>query len=398
MDEREHPWGVYIHIPFCKSKCFYCDFPSYAGRESFMADYVSALVREIERVGALRVEEAGTPATIYIGGGTPSVLPQELLETLLTAVRRIFLEADFPQGERARERAEAGTVEYTMECNPGTVDMEMLKLCRLQGVNRLSFGVQSFDDRMLRRLGRIHTGLEAMRSAHLARIAGFDNISMDLMYGLPEETVDDFRHDLQAMVELSPEHISVYGLQLEMGTAFYKMQENGKLKLPDEETVEAMYDLLVDFLPAKGYGRYEISSFAKAGRESRHNLSYWRDAEYLGLGAAAHSYLGDRRYENTHDILAYIEGIREGESIRRLEEDVTEKAHKEEFCFLALRTTEGIEKAAFARTFGEKLTDVYAGAIADLKKKELLEETETHVRLTPLGMKYGNMAFEAFLL
>lgn len=398
MDEKQRPWGVYIHIPFCKSKCFYCDFPSYAGREAFMSDYASALVREIERVGAIRVEEAGTPATIYIGGGTPSVLPQELLEKLLTAVRSIFLEADFPQGERARERVAAGTVEYTMECNPGTVDLDMLKLCRMLGVNRLSFGVQSFDDRLLRRLGRIHTGLEAMRSMHLARIAGFDNISMDLMYGLPEETVDDFRHDLQAMVELLPEHISVYGLQLEPGTAFYKMKENGKLKLPDEEAVEAMYDLMVDFLPAKGYGRYEISSFAKTGRESRHNLSYWRDAEYLGLGAAAHSYLGDRRYENTHDILAYIEGIREGESIRRLEEAVTEKAHKEEFCFLALRTAEGIEKAAFARTFGEDLTDAYAGSIANLKEKKLLEETETHVRLTPLGMKYGNMAFEAFLL
>ena len=398
MEEAVRPWGVYIHIPFCKSKCFYCDFPSYAGREAFMGDYVKALVKEIETIGALRVEAAGTPATIYIGGGTPSLLPMELLETLLAALRRIFIEADFPQGERARERAEAGAVEYTLECNPGTVDLDKLKLCRMLGVNRLSFGVQSFDDRLLRRIGRIHTGLEAMRSLHLARIAGFDNISMDLMYGLPEERLEDFRHDLQAMAELSPEHISVYGLQLELGTAFYQMQEKGRLTLPSDEETEAMYDLMADFLPEKGYERYEISSFAWPGRQSRHNLSYWQDAEYLGLGAAAHSYLGAMRYENTHDILAYIEGIRAGESVRRLEEQVTEKAHKEEFCFLALRTREGIEKAAFLETFGVPIEEIYDEAIRNLVGKKLLEETETHLHLTPLGMKYGNMAFEAFLL
>ena len=232
----------------------------------------------------------------------------------------------------------------------------------------------------------------------LARTAGFQNVSMDLIYGLPGESLAELERDLEEMVALEPEHISIYGLQLEEGTAFAKMQEMGRLMLPDDDTVERMYDTMTAFLPAHGYARYEISNFAKPGFESRHNLSYWQDVPYLGVGAAAHSYLEGLRYENVREIPAYIEGIRTGKGVRRQEETMTREIAMEEFAFLALRTARGIDRARFERRFGVPLEAVYADAIAKLKRQGLLEADEAGVHLTPLGMKYGNMAFEEFLL
>ncbi len=265
-------------------------------------------------------------------------------------------------------------------------------------VNRLSFGVQTFDDGLLKRIGRIHTGAQAREAMELARAAGFEDVSMDLIYGLPDETQEMLLYDLETMVSLSPEHISIYGLQLEKGTAFAKMQEMGKLHLPDDDAVEKMYDTMTSFLPQHGYARYEISNFAKLGFESRHNLSYWQDVPYLGLGAAAHSYLEGQRYENVKDIPAYIEGIRSGKSVRREEEPAARAIAMEEFAFLALRTTRGIDKRRFAEKFGVSLEEIYHASIAKLKKQGLLEESENFVHLTELGMKYGNAAFEEFLL
>nr|WP_317429518.1 radical SAM family heme chaperone HemW [uncultured Mitsuokella sp.] len=385
-------WGVYIHIPFCRQKCFYCDFPSFAGRERYESDYIDALCREITVQGALYRGRWGRPATIYMGGGTPSVLPSALMKKLLKTVQEIF-GVSLESGHR-----QSGPFEFTVECNPGTIAPAYLKMLRRYGVNRLSFGVQTFDDVLLKRIGRIHTGAQAREAMELARAAGFRNVSMDLIYGLPDETIEMLQHDLETMISLQPEHISIYGLQLEEGTAFARMKEMGKLSLPDDDTVEAMYDAMTSFLPQHGYARYEISNFAKPGFESRHNLSYWQDVPYLGLGAAAHSYLEGQRYENVRDIPAYIEGIRLGRSIRREEEPATRRIAMEEFAFLALRTAEGIDKQRFAKKFGVTLEEIYHEAIAKLKGQGLLEDTGDSVHLTELGMKYGNAAFEAFLL
>lgn len=381
---RKQQWGLYIHIPFCRQKCFYCDFPSFAGRERYEADYTDALCRELAVQGVLYREKWGSPRTIYMGGGTPSLLPIGLLAKILQAIADVF--------------GDAADREFTVECNPGTVDAAKLRALRAGGVNRLSFGVQTFDDTLLKKIGRIHTGAQAREAMALARTAGFQNVSMDLIYGLPGESLAELERDLEAMVALEPEHISIYGLQLEEGTAFAKMQEMGRLMLPDDDTVERMYDTMTAFLPAHGYARYEISNFAKPGFESRHNLSYWQDVPYLGVGAAAHSYLEGQRYENVREIPAYIEGIRTGKGVRRQEETMTREIAMEEFAFLALRTARGIERARFERRFGVPLEAVYADAIAKLKRQGLLEADEAGVHLTPLGMKYGNMAFEEFLL
>ena len=381
--------GVYIHVPFCKQKCFYCDFPSYAGKEKWEAAYIDALIKEIQTEGPKYIEAYGAPATIYIGGGTPSVLPCALLELLLNELLRTFrIQKPLPPGE----------VEFTIECNPGTVDAEKLRLMRSYGVNRLSFGVQTFHNDLLKKIGRIHTAEEARDALRLARSIGFDNLSLDLMYGLPGETLAMLQEDMDEALQLHPDHISIYGLQLEEGTAFWRMHEIGKLHLPSDGETEAMYDFLVAALPAAGYARYEISNFATPDHESRHNLGYWQDRPYLGLGAAAHSYLDGVRYENTKDIQAYIAAIEQKTSPRTQEEPATREIQMEEFAFLALRTARGIDKATFAQKFGVPLADIYADVIGRMKQKGLLEETETHVHLTALGMKYGNWVFEAFLL
>ena len=468
--------GVYIHVPFCKQKCFYCDFPSQAGKERYEAAYIDALIKEIQTEGANYVDRYGPPATIYIGGGTPSVLPCRLLATLLDFVEQNFLlrtqliQKPLPQGEdrrgtqcsarsgspagqnnahdvtprgcahgsdvwgrahesdiwgRARtgdtkrctdpndvqatlswrcracpspEGKALGVPEFTIECNPGTVTEEKLRLMKSHAVTRLSFGVQTFHDDLLRRIGRIHTAEQARQAIRLARAAGFTNVNLDLMYGLPGETLAMLQSDIDEALALAPDHISIYGLQLEEGTAFWKMNEMGKLHLPDDDMTEAMYDLMTTALPAHGYARYEISNFAKPGCESRHNLGYWQDQPYLGLGAAAHSYLDGVRYENTKDITAYIEAIEHGELPRTQEEPATRAIRMEEFAFLALRTARGIDKTRFEEKFGVALASVYADVVARMQQKGLLEETEESVHLTPLGMKYGNYVFSEFLL
>lgn len=289
-------------------------------------------------------------------------------------------------------------MEFTIECNPGTIDEEKLSLLKSHAVTRLSFGVQTFHDDLLRRIGRIHTAEQARQAIRLARAAGFTNVNLDLMYGLPGETLAMLQSDIDEALALAPDHISIYGLQLEEGTAFWKMNEMGKLHLPDDDMTEAMYDLMTTALPAHGYARYEISNFARPGCESRHNLGYWQDQPYLGLGAAAHSYLDGIRYENTKDIAAYIDAIERGELPRTQEEPATRAIRMEEFAFLALRTARGIDKAAFQRKFGVPLVSVYADTIARMQKKGLLEETEESVHLTSKGVKYGNYVFSEFLL
>ncbi len=377
-------WGIYIHIPFCRQKCLYCDFASYAGREDDRAAYIEALEKEMRARVPLALERWGVPRTVYLGGGTPTALQPEQMADLLDALVEALHGAPVE--------------EWTVEANPGTVDLSYLSMLYAKGVNRLSFGVQSFDDALLRRIGRIHTAKQAEQAVRFAKQAGFSNLSLDLMYGLPGQTLPMLQESVEQALELAPTHISIYGLQVEEGTPFAAMREQGRLHLPDDEAAEAMYDYMTETLPARGYARYEISNFARPGFESRHNLSYWQNVPYLGLGAAAHSYLDGRRTENEADLSRYIEDMMHGVSPAREEEPRTRSIAMEEFAFLALRTARGINRKAFLETFGVPLESVYAAPIAGMEQKGLLVSEGDRVHLTKQGAKFGNLVFEAFLL
>ena len=376
-------WGVYIHIPFCRQKCFYCDFPSYAGRENLMEAYVEALCQQIKIQGFSYRQKWGRPATIYIGGGTPTALPKENMAQLLQVVAKFI-------GTEIRE--------FTVECNPGTVDARYLQMLKANGVNRLSFGVQSFDDRLLRRIGRIHDSAEAVEAIRLAQETGFVNISLDLIYGLPEQTMEQLQASVGQALDLGIQHISIYGLQVEEGTVFARQQEQGRLDLPAEEEAEAMYDYMTNVLPQHGYLRYEVSNFAQRGYESCHNRSYWHDVPYLGLGAAAHSYLEGKRYAAVADIQEYIAGIKAGDEIWKLEEEPTRQHAMEEFAFLALRTVEGLAARDFAQKFQVSLQEIYGETMAKLAQQGLLQVDGNGCRLTNQGFKYGNVVFAEFIL
>lgn len=384
-------FGIYIHIPFCRQKCFYCDFPSFAGRESKIPAYLQALEQELYLLRRGQAEDGlcgGTgrlaPATIYIGGGTPSVLSLPELKALFDLLGR---QIDF-----------AGAGEITLEVNPGTAAEDKLQLLKEAGVTRLSVGVQSFDDGCLQAAGRIHTGQEAEKIILQAQELGFADISLDLMYGLPRQTLPVLEHSLAKALSLGVQHISIYGLQLEPGTAFARMQEQGRLHLPDDALTEAMYDCINETLPAAGYHRYEISNFALRGHESRHNLSYWQDVPYLGIGSGAHSYWQGRRCFNQDSLAGYMEDISRGKVLAHIEENMTAQAHMEEYCFLALRTACGISAAAFQQKFRHSVHEVYGKKIAVLAERGLLRQTGDHIALTDLGMKFGNQVFGEFLL
>ena len=378
-------WGIYAHIPYCVKKCAYCDFISSAvGKDTRaeMEDYAAALRAEILReVPPLRARW-GDAATVYFGGGTPTALPAALLTGILETLRTA-----------------AGTpVECTVEANPGTVDAAYLTQLRAAGANRLSLGVQSFNDRLLRVIGRIHTAAEAEQAFRAARAAGFENISLDLMYGLPTQTLDDLKKSVDEALALVPEHISVYGLTVEEGTPFAAAEAQGKLALPTEDAAEEMYDWLTAALPARGYVRYEISNFARQGCESRHNLGYWRNVPYLGVGAAAHGYVDGVRWGNEPDTEKYIRAIQTGRSVRTPEDtERTRTNAMEEYAFLALRTREGIDTADFSRAFGVDIDTVYGAVIEKYIAQGLLRRADGFVALTNEGMKVGNEVFAAFL-
>lgn len=385
-------FGIYIHIPFCRQKCFYCDFPSFAGREKKIDKYLQALEQEFallrqrlyQKDNVRDTESKFAPRTIYIGGGTPTALNAHQMKKLLKIVQKYV-----SVGEAE---------EFTVEMNPGTVDREKLLLLQQAGVNRLSVGVQSFDDHCLQKIGRIHTAQDAVNTIELAHNLGFDNISLDLIYGLPQQDREILTQSVERALTLPVQHISIYGLQLEEGTAFQRMADMGKLQLPTDELVETMYDYIVEKLPEAGYQRYEISNYALPGYESKHNLSYWQDVDYLGLGSGAHSYWQGTRYENPRSIDDYISALEVGRLPSTLEEQVDRQAHMEEYCFLGLRTAAGIDKNLFQQKFGVDLFTVYGRTIEKLVAQDLLQHTASGIALTTLGMKYGNQVFGEFLL
>ena len=375
------PWGIYVHIPFCKAKCSYCAFVSQVGNEKLHQKYVAALCREITAAGG--DFSAFTVDSLFFGGGTPTVLSVEQLAQILQTLRKNFvLSAD---------------VEINIEANPGTVSLTPLKLLRQQGFNRLSLGVQSFDDTVLTAVGRMHRADEAKNAFKQARQAGFDNIGLDLIYGLPKQTTASWQETLVQAVDLNPEHISAYGLKLEGGTPLATAVDAGEMTLPSEEAEEEMYDLLNELLPLHGYQRYEIANYATSGRQCRHNLKYWRSLPFRGFGLAAHSFDGRQRFANTENLGEYIERIRDGLSVEAVRETLDEAVVIGEYVFTALRLAQGMRFDEFHARFGQEFNQLFAEPLARLEKMKLIDQTDQVVFLTPLGMKFGNRVFAEFL-
>ena len=377
--------GLYIHIPFCIKKCNYCDFLSAPADETTKKRYVDALCKEI--AGYKELTKEYELATVYFGGGTPSVLEVSLIEQILDTVQKNFT-------------VDMVTAEVTLEVNPGTATLDKLKRYRELGINRLSIGVQSAKAEELVLLGRIHSFEDAKNTVMWAREAGFENISMDLISALPGQTLKDYQENVEAILSLHPEHISSYSLIVEEGTPFYERFGEGKAEessLPDEETDRAMYACTKKRLAEAGYERYEISNYAKAGYESRHNSSYWTGVEYLGVGLGASSLFTNARYHNETDLMRYIEEVEAGKDVRLEIERLVLEEQMEEFMILGLRRMCGISRAEFQKRFGRPLETVYGSALKKLEKQGLLVLEGDTVALTELGIDVSNQVFVEFI-
>lgn len=377
--------GLYIHFPFCLKKCLYCDFNSIP-RSGDEAGYVELLLREMELRQAALPEPVQAP-TLYLGGGTPSLMAPELVARLIEAARKRFgLAAD---------------AEVTLEANPGTLTPDRLSGYRSAGVNRLSLGIQAFEDRLLERLGRVHTAREAQTAFDQARRAGFDNISIDLMHSLPGQSPEQWRTALRRGIALAPEHVSAYALSVEEGTPFERLFQGGKLPLPDEEEGARMFEATAELLTAAGYLHYEISNFARPGRFSRHNLSYWSRQSYLGFGAGAHSFwnpdhLG-RRWNNAADLAGYRDGIAAGLLPERDPMRLTLEDAVSESFFLGLRVLTGLELAPLKESFGEAPLASRLAVVEELSRAGLLVVDGGRVRLADSSVIIANSIFSRFL-
>ncbi|MCQ2018495.1 oxygen-independent coproporphyrinogen III oxidase [Clostridium butyricum] len=370
--------SLYIHIPFCKQKCLYCDFPSYAGKESLINEYIRALNEEI-----LRKCSKYKIASIFVGGGTPSYLNEINLESLLKTINLLDFKDDF---------------EFTIECNPGTLNEEKLVLMKNYNVNRISMGLQTTNDNLLKEIGRIHSFEEFKKNYNQARKAGFENINVDLMFGLPNQHMKDWKASLEDVMSLEPEHISAYSLIIEEGTCFYNLYNNDKLNIPNEEEERSMYLFTKGFLEDYGYNQYEISNYAKVNKECFHNKVYWKCNEYLGLGVSASSFVDEKRFKNIDDIKIYIEKINNNE-------DVTEEIHvnninddMEEFMFMGLRMIEGINLKTFKKRFGKDVFDIYDEVIKNNIKKGLLVVDSEKLYLSEKGIELSNYVMSDFIL
>ena len=376
MKRKDTSFEIYIHIPFCVRKCAYCDFLSAPGSEEAKASYTEALLREIEAVKTEKREVS----SIFVGGGTPSALSPSLMGDIFEKIHKSF--------------SVAPDAEITIEANPGTLSKEKLFLYRNVGINRLSLGLQSPEAAELKSLGRIHTYEEFLESFSLAREAGFQNINVDLMCALPEQTYEGWVRNLRTVAALHPEHISAYSLIIEEGTPFAKR----KLNLPDEDTEYRMYEDTAGILAEYGYEQYEISNYAKKDLACQHNVGYWTRKEYLGLGLGAASLWGNQRFSNTSDFSLYLNNSGFPEKIRGDRETLSLEAEMSEFMFLGLRMTKGVSKAEFLEGFGVPIESVYGKVLDKYKSVGLLEETEGRIFLTRAGIHVSNGVMAEFLL
>lgn len=370
--------ALYVHIPFCKQKCLYCDFPSYSHKEELMDEYVKALSKEIlEKTKEYKIE------SLFIGGGTPSYLSNENLRFLLDTINKL----DFVEN-----------AEKTIECNPGTVNKEKLEIIFNGGINRISFGLQSTNNEILKKIGRIHTYEEFKENYILARKIGFQNINIDMMFGLPNQSLNIWLESLKEVVVLNPDHISSYSLIIEEGTPFYSLHNKDLLDLPSEEEEREMYEKGRDFLEAKGYNQYEISNYAKDNKECFHNKIYWECKEYIGVGVSSSSYIDGKRIKNIDNIKEYIKNINENNSIIDEELENTEKDKIEEFMFMGLRMIKGIEEKEFENRFGKKVDELYKEIIEKHIKNGLLIRKNGKIFLSKKGIELSNIVMSDMIL
>ncbi len=384
--EEFMPTALYIHIPFCLKKCAYCDFVSAAGSTIPYDEYAAGVVREMELRSELLLHPLAA-TTLYLGGGTPSLLPPAAISRFITTARsRYGLSPD---------------AEVTMEANPGTVTFKTLSAFHDAGVNRLSLGIQSLDDRLLNLLGRAHTAAQAEEAYAAARAAGFDNIGLDLMHSLPGQTVLEWEESLALVVALAPEHISAYGLTLEDGTPLHRQWEEGRLMLPDDEEGALMFELTTERLTAAGYEQYEISNFALPGRRSRHNQTYWKREPYLGFGAAAHSFLNapsfGRRWQSPNDPAEYLRRVTGGELPEMESIILTRREAMAECFFLGLRTSDGVDTKRFHDCFGESVEQSYGAEIRRLLSQGLLERHGRHLAIPASRLILSNQLLVHFV-
>lgn len=374
---KEEQIALYIHVPFCRQKCLYCDFPSYKGKDEYMIEYAEAVSKEIGLIGTKKIK------TIFIGGGTPTYLPLKALNIIKESIDKL---------NKSRE------LEFTVEGNPDSLTREKIKFLRAMGVNRLSIGLQAWQDKLLKKLGRIHTIEQFKECYKVAREEGFKNINIDLMFGLPEQAMENWNETIENVTLLNPEHISCYGLIIEEGTPFYKMYEIGDIKLPDEELEREMYQKTINFLKEHGYHQYEISNFSKDNMQCRHNLVYWNLEQYIGCGPAASSYVYETRYKNEEDIETYIRKINENNSAVAEKYKNSIKDDMEEFMFMGLRKIEGISEEEFYDRFQESIDSVYKNIVDKYTDSGLLIRESGRIRLSARGIEISNQVMCDFIL
>ncbi|MBC2372031.1 oxygen-independent coproporphyrinogen III oxidase [Listeria booriae] len=373
--------AVYIHIPFCEHICYYCDFNKVFLEGQPVDEYVDLLIKEMEMV--TKQHTMSPVETVFVGGGTPTTLTEAQLAKLCSAISRLF-----PMTENA---------EFSFEANPGDLSISKLQVMKDHGVNRLSMGVQSFNNELLKKIGRIHTVDDVYQSVNNAKQVGFENVSIDLIFSLPGQTEADFEDTLTKALDLDLPHYSAYSLIIEPKTIFYNLMQKGKLILPGEDAEANMYEKLMSTMEKHGRKQYEISNFAKPGYESRHNIVYWSNEHYFGFGAGAHGYIGETRYANYGPLKKYMQPLQNGDLPTFQQKELSLKEKMEEEMFLGLRKVAGVDKAHFQAKFGQSLYATFANAIDKTIEKGWLESTPESVRLTRRGRFLGNNVFQEFL-
>ena len=375
-------FGIYIHIPFCVKKCSYCDFVSFCSDEKIWEQYTNAVVCEIENK---KIENPKKVTTIYIGGGTPSLIPENYIVKIINTVKSRF---------KIEESAE-----ITIEVNPGTVTEKKLVAYKNVGINRISIGLQSAEDRILKLIGRIHNYQTFLSTYNLTRNIGFENINVDLMLAIPTQTKEELLNTLNKVIELKPNHISLYSLIVEENTEIKKALEVGNLEYVDEKVEREMYWKTKRILEKNGYFHYEISNFAKRGFESKHNMDCWNQEEYIGFGIAAHSYINNKRFSNISNLEEYIKNINEENFEKNIElhENQTKQDKMKEYMMIGLRKIDGISISEFERRFRISPLFYFRFEIDKLVKENLLEVDLDYIKLTKKGLDFANIVFEEFI-
>ncbi|MBW0259159.1 radical SAM family heme chaperone HemW [Bacillus safensis subsp. safensis] len=374
--------AAYIHIPFCEHICHYCDFNKFFIKTQPVDEYLAALETEMQHT----IEQKGEQElkTIFIGGGTPTSLTVSQLDQLMNSIHRVL-------------KPTKNLIEFAVEANPDELSLEKLHVLKAAGVNRLSFGVQTFEDDLLKKIGRVHQKKDVLTSFERARAVGFDNISLDLMFGLPHQEKHHVMNSLETAFSLGAEHYSVYSLIVEPKTVFYNLMQKGKLHLPPQEREAEMYELVMDEMERHGLKQYEISNYAKPGFESQHNLTYWSNEDYFGFGAGAHGYVDGIRNVNAGPVKHYLELIDQTGFPYKETHHVTKAEQIEEEMFLGLRKIEGVKSADFQAKYGAAPEALFSTVLEDLEEKGLIVNDDKGIRLTRKGKLLGNEVFQAFL-